>query len=107
MIALIETRLGVDNADAIAAVDGVDCLYLGHVDLSVDLGVPGRNTTIRDCWMRHMRLPRHAARHGKIFIWDLGAPGELGRNGAARGSHHHVRIGHWYSCAKPVTAIGC
>ena len=42
MIALIETRLGVDNADAIAAVDGVDCLYLGQVDLSADLGMPGQ-----------------------------------------------------------------
>src|SRR5262245_53769546 len=27
LIALIETRLGVANADAIAAVEGVDCLY--------------------------------------------------------------------------------
>ena len=29
------------NADAIAAVDGVDCLWVGHFDLSVSLGIPG------------------------------------------------------------------
>ena len=34
MIALIESRLGVENADAIAAIEGVDGLYLGQVDLS-------------------------------------------------------------------------
>jgi len=33
----IETAEGVDNADAIAALDGVDCLWVGHFDLSVSL----------------------------------------------------------------------
>jgi 2-keto-3-deoxy-L-rhamnonate aldolase RhmA len=37
----IETAEGVKNADAIAAVDGVDCLWVGHFDLSASLGVPG------------------------------------------------------------------
>ncbi len=41
LFAQIETRDGVRNADAIAAVDGVDCLWVGHFDLSVSLGVPG------------------------------------------------------------------
>ena len=39
--AQIETAEGVKNADAIAAVDGVDCLWVGHFDLSVSLGIPG------------------------------------------------------------------
>jgi len=38
----IETAEGVENADAIAAVDGVDCLWIGHFDLSCSLGIPGR-----------------------------------------------------------------
>ncbi len=42
LFAQIETREGVDNADAIAAVDGVDCLWIGHFDLSASLGIPGR-----------------------------------------------------------------
>ncbi|MCS6779792.1 MAG: aldolase/citrate lyase family protein [Geminicoccaceae bacterium] len=37
----IETAEGVENADAIAAVDGVDCLWVGHFDLSAALGIPG------------------------------------------------------------------
>jgi 2-keto-3-deoxy-L-rhamnonate aldolase RhmA len=35
---LIESAQGVRNADAIAAVDGVDILHVGMNDLSVDLG---------------------------------------------------------------------
>lgn len=41
-IAQIETSSGVENVDAIAAVDGVDVLFLGHFDLTNFLGVPGR-----------------------------------------------------------------
>ena len=37
----IETAEGVENADAMAAIDGVDCLWVGHFDLSVSLGIPG------------------------------------------------------------------
>jgi len=37
----IETAEGVENADAIAAIDGVDALWVGHFDLSCSLGIPG------------------------------------------------------------------
>ena len=39
-IAQIETAEAVENAAAIAAVDGVDVLFVGPLDLSVNLGVP-------------------------------------------------------------------
>ncbi|MFO0994526.1 MAG: aldolase/citrate lyase family protein [Hyphomicrobiales bacterium] len=39
---LIETAEGVENADKMAAIDGVDCLWVGHFDLSVSLGIPGQ-----------------------------------------------------------------
>ena len=38
----IETAEGVRNAEAMAAIDGVDCLWVGHFDLSVSLGIPGQ-----------------------------------------------------------------
>jgi len=38
----IETAAGVENAEEIAAVDGIDCLWVGHFDLSASLGIPGR-----------------------------------------------------------------
>lgn len=41
-IALIETRDGIANVDAIAGLDGVDCLWIGHFDLSCSLGIPGQ-----------------------------------------------------------------
>lgn len=40
-IAQIETRLAVDNAEAIAATQGIDALLIGPNDLSIALGIPG------------------------------------------------------------------
>ena len=37
----IDTADGAENADEIAAVPGVDCLWVGHFDLSCSLGIPG------------------------------------------------------------------
>ena len=42
LVALIETAQGVAEAEAIAAVDGVDCLWIGHFDLTCSLGIPGQ-----------------------------------------------------------------
>jgi 2-dehydro-3-deoxyglucarate aldolase/4-hydroxy-2-oxoheptanedioate aldolase len=41
VICLIETAEGAENADAIAAIGGVDGLWVGHFDLTVSLGIPG------------------------------------------------------------------
>ncbi len=41
LICQIETELGVENAEAIAAVDGVSMLLLGGNDLTADMGIPG------------------------------------------------------------------
>jgi len=41
-IVQIESRRSVSNAEEIAAVDGVDVLFVGPRDLSHDLGVPGQ-----------------------------------------------------------------
>jgi 2-keto-3-deoxy-L-rhamnonate aldolase RhmA len=76
MIALVETQLGVSNAHDIAAVDGVDCLYLGQVDLSTDLGVPGQYDDPRLLDATHT-LASACRKHGKHFIWDVAAPGKL------------------------------
>ena len=44
VIAQIETTEGLANVEAIAAVPGVDALWVGHFDLSNFLGIPGRFT---------------------------------------------------------------
>ena len=44
VVAQIETAEGLDNVDAIAAVDGVDALWIGQYDLTTALGIPGQFT---------------------------------------------------------------
>lgn len=40
-VALIETAEGVKNCNEILAVPGLDAIWIGHLDLSVSLGIPG------------------------------------------------------------------
>jgi 2-dehydro-3-deoxyglucarate aldolase/4-hydroxy-2-oxoheptanedioate aldolase len=42
VIAQIETVQGLNNVEAIAAVPGVDALWLGHFDLTNFMGIPGQ-----------------------------------------------------------------
>ncbi|MCH9671395.1 MAG: hypothetical protein K0U93_08105 [Gammaproteobacteria bacterium] len=41
VIAQIETERGLEAVEGIAALKGIDCLWLGHFDMSNFLGVPG------------------------------------------------------------------
>jgi 2-keto-3-deoxy-L-rhamnonate aldolase RhmA len=41
VMAQIETERGIANVEAIAAVPGIDVLFLGHFDLTNFLGIPG------------------------------------------------------------------
>jgi 2-keto-3-deoxy-L-rhamnonate aldolase RhmA len=38
----IETAAGLEAVDEIAAVEGIDVLWIGHFDLSASLGIPGQ-----------------------------------------------------------------
>jgi len=62
----IETAEGVENADAIAAVEGVDCLWVGHFDLSSSLGVPGQFES-KKFLDAIDRVVRAARKHGKAL----------------------------------------
>jgi 2-keto-3-deoxy-L-rhamnonate aldolase RhmA len=42
VIAQIETDRGLEHVEAIAAVDGIDVLWVGHFDLTNFLGIPGQ-----------------------------------------------------------------
>jgi 2-keto-3-deoxy-L-rhamnonate aldolase RhmA len=41
VIVMVESPTAVGNAEAIAAVPGVDCLLIGTNDLSTEMGIPG------------------------------------------------------------------
>nr|WP_325253523.1 aldolase/citrate lyase family protein [Amylibacter sp.] len=42
LIALIETAEGLKNCEEISAVPGLDAIWIGHLDLSASLGIPGQ-----------------------------------------------------------------
>ncbi|MCH2522264.1 MAG: 2-dehydro-3-deoxyglucarate aldolase [SAR202 cluster bacterium] len=41
---MVETPQGIENAEEIAKVDGVDVVFVGHGDLSTAMGYPGQMT---------------------------------------------------------------
>src|SRR4051794_26676033 len=42
VVAMIESPQAVGNAEAIAAVEGIDCLLIGTSDLTAEMGISGR-----------------------------------------------------------------
>lgn len=42
LVMMLETPAAIDNADAIAAVPGVDVLLIGTNDLTLEMGIPGK-----------------------------------------------------------------
>mgnify|MGYP002624476093 CR=1 FL=1 len=63
VIIQIESVAGVERVEEIAAVQGIDCLFIGLTDLSVNLGVPGEYThpEVEKCVTRTIAA---AADHG-------------------------------------------
>ena len=45
LIAQIETVAGLEHVERIAAVDGIDVLWIGHFDLTNSLGIPAEFDT--------------------------------------------------------------
>ena len=42
VVCMVETRAGLENVEAIAAVDGVDVVHVGSNDLLLDMAMPGQ-----------------------------------------------------------------
>ena len=76
IICQIESQEGVDNAEAIAAIEGVDILWVGHFDLSTSLGIPGQFND--PLFLTAIRKTVAAARkHGKLLGIQPGTPQQL------------------------------
>ena len=66
VFAMIESRKAVEAAEDIAAVEGVDVLLVGSVDLTVDCGIGGQfdNPSFRSSMGK---VAGACKRHGKVF----------------------------------------
>lgn len=64
VIVQIETPRGAEAADAIAAIDGVDVLWLGHFDMTNFMGIPGQFTSKRYLDAMH-GIVEACRKHGK------------------------------------------
>ncbi len=72
---LIETEEGIANIDAIASVRDVDCLWIGHFDLSCSLGINGQfdhPDFIKAC----DKVKRAARKHNKALARLAGDPAD-------------------------------
>lgn len=81
---LIESAAGIAQADAIAAVDGVDLLAIGMNDLTADLGCPGEigHPAVQDACAR---VAAAARTHGKLAVCGGVADGAAFRRVLAGG----------------------
>jgi 2-keto-3-deoxy-L-rhamnonate aldolase RhmA len=65
VIAQIETARGAENVEAIAGVDGIDVVWLGHFDLTNFMGIPGQFEHPR--FLEAVdRIVAAARKHGKV-----------------------------------------
>ena len=65
-MAMIETKEGLDNLDAICATPGLDAVYIGPADLSFALGLAPKADNADPLHMETCDKIREAAhRHGK------------------------------------------
>jgi 2-keto-3-deoxy-L-rhamnonate aldolase RhmA len=86
VIVMLETAAGIDNADAIAAVAGIDVLLIGSGDLTTDYGIPGQvdHPRLREAYERVAQACRtHSKTLGVGGIrHNVALQGELVRLGA-------------------------
>ncbi len=73
MVAMLETAAAINNAEAIAAVPGVDALVIGTNDLCAELGIAGQfgHVKIEDAYRRVCAACRNHRTHaGMAGIYD-------------------------------------
>jgi 2-dehydro-3-deoxyglucarate aldolase/4-hydroxy-2-oxoheptanedioate aldolase len=76
IIAQIETAQGLANCEEIAAVDGIDALWIGQYDLTTSLGIPGQfdHPKFQEATARVVSACRQ---HGKAATLAVMSPDDL------------------------------
>ena len=70
LFAQVETAEAVENADAIAAVEGVDVLFVGPADLQFDLKARHSSLAFEDCLVRVAAAAKAAGKSAGILTRD-------------------------------------
>ena len=73
LVVMLESAEAIANADAIAAVDGIDVLLIGTNDLCADLGIPGQlgHERVVDAYAKMIAAcRRHHRSAGMAGIYD-------------------------------------
>ena len=70
VIVMIESRQGVENIDAIVAVEGVDAVFIGPYDLSGSYGIPGQTQApvVRKAFQRVIDACEHAGKSVGLLL---------------------------------------
>jgi len=66
LIAMLETPQAVEQADAIAAVPGIDVVHIGSLDVSNEMGIPAQYRDPR-MWAVFEKVAAACKRHGKAM----------------------------------------
>ena len=73
VVIMLETPTAIDNAEAIAAIEGVDVLLIGTNDLAAEMGIPGQfdHTRIEEAYDAALDAARKHGKHvGLGGIYD-------------------------------------
>ena len=72
VVVMIESRQGVENIDAILAVDGVDGVFIGPYDMSGSYGIPGQTDApiVRNACRQVVRACERAQKAAGLHIVD-------------------------------------
>lgn len=78
VIPMIETKIGLERADEICAVPGVDAIYVGPFDLSISMGGQPTKAAVEELSGTLEHLAQVAEKHGVVAgIHGTAAPCEL------------------------------
>lgn len=72
LVVQVETRKGLENLDAILAVDGVDAVFIGPADLAASLGHPGEpaHAEVRAAIEHALRRVAASGKAAGVFVTD-------------------------------------
>ena len=94
IMAMIETKEGLANLDAICATPGLDAVYIGPSDLSFALGMVPRGDNPDPVHLATCDKIREAAhKHGIKAVHALCERSVCGRSSEARLRHGHADVG--------------